>query len=153
MPDILDETIARPTDLQSGYKRLLASAACGPVRIQQKGDAPDITMINRQVWRDAATSKAWIMRLSGVVNYAALRFLGRPNPVCPSELSWITSFDDQGMREFVGELSAAILRAAQGGAEWSTVDAVVKEWMNTARLHGDKDVVERVDRLRSGGPL
>lgn len=133
MREDMHELQVRPSDLQR-YKRLLASAADKPVRIIQKGNAPDITMVSHQVWCDAATAKGWIVRLSGVVNYAAARFLNKPKPVCPAEFSWLTLFDDQGVREFVDELSGAISLASQGVTKWSTVDAIVKEWINTAAL-------------------
>jgi hypothetical protein len=110
-------------------------------------------MIKRDTWRDAESAKAWIARLSGVVSYAAARFNGKQDAVCPSEFSWLVLFDNQGVREFVTELNDAILRATQKMATWHTVKTVVDEWTNTAALLEKEEVADRLAQFKKREPL
>jgi hypothetical protein len=139
------EATATPSELQSGYKRLLNLAAEKPVHIKQRGGKPEITLVNKAAWHNAVIAKAWLSALSGVVQYAVDRVLHNSSTVCPSEFSWLRLYGENDVRAFVDELSGAILSVTNGTRTWDDVDAVVDEWCKSASLLEHTEILERFE--------
>jgi hypothetical protein len=146
----LDRSVdATPTDLQKGYKRLLALAAGGGVvSIRQRGDKPTIAMVSKEAWLDAMMAKAWLSTLSAIVKYATGRILNDPSPICPSDFTWLQLYDTEDIRTFVNELSGAINSVANRTLNWDDVDAIVEEWSRSAALLEHQELADRFRKAK-----
>jgi hypothetical protein len=140
---------ATPTELQTGYKRLLTLAAGGAVvSIRQQGGKPTIALVTKDAWLDAMMAKSWLSLLSAVVKYATGRILNDPSPVCPSEFSWLQLYGPDDIRAFIDELSGAISGVANRTRTWDDVEAIVEEWSRSAALLEHEDLVDRFRKAK-----
>lgn len=150
LPTLKADVEAKPSDLQSDYRRLLDLVEEGTsVIIRQRGGKPPITLIKNESWREAMIARAWLSMLSALVRYAVGRAQGSEANVCPTEFAWLELYEDYNdVRAFVDELSGSIMSAVNKTQTWDDVAAVVDEWSRSASLLEHADLVARFRKTK-----
>jgi len=142
---VVAETTTTATRLARETPRVLDDAAKGPVTVTRPGKKPAVTLVTRELWREGEQAKHWLSVQSVIVQYALQRSKGRQAGY-PAEYGWIRVFDDEDLRDFIGELIDAIYGSLHMGRSWDDVDAVIEEWRRSACAMEDAELAARFHR-------
>lgn len=125
----LDRYVVKSTDLNRRSGEILERAGRYPVLIA-RGDDP--LVIARHGWVSGLMgSEARAELLAELSGYLTRRLTGERTDE-GGRFDWLNAFEDAEVREFVGELRAAVRDVQAGKLEPERIDAVVHEWSESA---------------------
>lgn len=125
----LDRYVVKPTDLNRRSGEILERAARYPVLVS-RGDN-SLVLARHDLVSRLTDSQAHADLLADLVGYLVRRHAGAKADA-GGQFDWLSSFDDQDLADFVGELRATMRDVHMGKAEPDMVDAVIHEWRESA---------------------
>ncbi len=142
------EEIVRATELQSNYANILDRAADHPISVPRGGSKEDITLVSRSKWQNALRSRAYQSVVVQLASVLASKLAGDADRPFPSELAWLSAFDDGDVAEFVSELAATMGAVLDDVKEPSAVAALLYEWHRSAIALEDQQLQARMTEVR-----
>lgn len=152
MSSLALEDLGTASELQKHTKAMLDRASRHPVSIprERKGDA--ITLVNRALWHQALSAMEETKTLAAVALLLSDTLKHLEQRRYPSDLAWLTEFDEDDLQEFFGEYAAAVMSAVTGTASWDTPTVVIEQWRRSAALLQNPELREHLENETRNTP-